>query len=90
MFFKSPVIPALGFWVWESINHFLPSFLKSFSIIHYVRGLAPFQPNAQLFELSSEPPTAAVSMVVLTGLGIVGVTVAAVRARRMQISYGSD
>ena len=39
--FRNPMIPAAVVFVWENLNPFLPSLLKKFSIIFYLKSLCP-------------------------------------------------
>ena len=39
--FRNPMIPAAVVFVWENLNPFLPSVLKKFSVIFYLKSLCP-------------------------------------------------
>ena len=96
--FKNPIIPATGVMLWEGINLFLPGVLKKISVIYYLQALCPtvaapesdINPLLRLLISSAEPPAA---WLALTGLAIVTLAVLAVaglRARRLEINYGTE
>src|SRR5215469_5589627 len=43
LFIRNPMIPAAVVMVWENLNPFLPSLLKKFSVIFYLKSLSPVQ-----------------------------------------------
>lgn len=90
MFFKSPVLPALGLWLWEAINQLLPSFLKHLSVIHYVKAFFPVHLTEGLFALGSEPPAAWVALLTIPAFAVACVAVAIVRVRTIEVTYGVD
>jgi ABC-type transport system involved in multi-copper enzyme maturation permease subunit len=93
LFVRNPMIPAAVVWVWENLNPFLPSFLKKFSVIFYLKGLAPVSLPAgtptpiSFLMVDAEPVPAryAVPGLLLVALAIL--VYAAISARRAQISY---
>jgi ABC-type transport system involved in multi-copper enzyme maturation permease subunit len=89
-FFRSPALPALGLFGWEFIHFLLPPVLKQLSIIHYLQALCPVPVSEGPFALLSDAPAPWVSICGLLVLSVVLVTVAALRIRRMEISYIDD
>src|SRR5207302_8067351 len=41
MLFRNPILPAAAILIWEGINPFLPTVLKQFSVIYYLKSLCP-------------------------------------------------
>ena len=89
--FRNPMIPAAVVMVWENLNPFLPSVLKKFSIIFYLKSLCPVDippgGSAAFLAVLTEPTPA---WLAIPGLLIVSGLVlawAAVRARQLEVSY---
>ena len=98
LLFRNPIIPATAVMLWESINLFLPAALKKISVIFYLQALCPSvaAPENDLPALlrmlisSAEPPAA---WLAISGLMIVVaalLAIAAWRARRLEINYGTE
>ncbi len=90
--YRNPMIPAAVVFIWESLNPFLPSLLKKFSVIFYLRSLCPIGdapadgPLAFLASLAEPTP----AWLAIPGLLIVSALVlayAAAKARKLEISY---
>ncbi|HEV7506390.1 MAG TPA: ABC transporter permease [Thermoanaerobaculia bacterium] len=86
-FFKSPAIPALGMFAWESIHFLLPPLLKQFSVIHYLQSLCPVPISEGPLAVLSDAPSPWVSVIGLLVLAMVLVAVSGWRIRGMEISY---
>lgn len=86
-FFKSPALPALAVFGWETIHFLLPPLLKKASVIHYLQSLCPVPVSEGPLALLADapPPWIAVSGLLL--LAAVLVAVSAWRIRGMEISY---
>jgi ABC-type transport system involved in multi-copper enzyme maturation permease subunit len=89
-FFRSPAIPALGIFAWEFIHFLLPPVLKQLSVIHYLQALCPVPISEGPFSLLSDAPSRATSICGLLALAAVLLGVAALRIRRMEVSYLDD
>lgn len=92
--FRNPIIPAISVLLWESLIVFFPALLKKISVIFYLESLCPvrvpFEGPGQLFAISSAPSPVWVALPGLLLLTFAVVALAAVRIRRMEISYGSE
>lgn len=89
-FFRSPAIPALGLFGWESIHFLLPPVLKQISVIHYLQALCPVPISAGPFALLSDAPSRAASVAGLLVLAAAMLAIAAVRVRTVEVSYLDD
>jgi ABC-type transport system involved in multi-copper enzyme maturation permease subunit len=98
LLFRNPLIPAAAVLLWESSSLFLPAALKKISVIFYLQSLCPVvaPPNADtspimsLLISSAEPPPAWLAVVGLVGLTVVVLFIAGMRARKLEINYGTD
>jgi len=92
--YKNPVIPAVILLFWESVNIFLPTWLKKVSILYYLRSLAPVDPGfygpGALFGGVADPASAPVAILSLLAITIGLLTLAAKDLRTAEISYSSD
>jgi ABC-type transport system involved in multi-copper enzyme maturation permease subunit len=86
-FFKSPAVPALGMFAWESIHFLLPPLLKQFSVIHYLQSLCPVPISEGPLAVLSDAPSPWVSVIGLLLLAVALVAVSGWRIRAMEISY---
>ncbi len=89
--FRNPLIPAAVVFVWENLNPFLPSLLKKFSIIFYLKSLCPAgdAPDGPLaFLVTTTDPTPA--WLAIPGLLVVSALVlsyAAAQSRKLEVTY---
>jgi hypothetical protein len=98
LLFKNPIIPAAMVLVWEGINMFLPAALKKVSVIFYLQSLSPVValPDANMPALlkllitAAEPVPAVWAVLGLLIVTIVVLTVAARKARTLEINYSTD
>ena len=88
--FKNPVIPAVVILVWEWCIFLLPPALKKISIAYYLQSLCPMQFNTGPVQILAEPspPLIAIPGIVLVSALLL--VLAALRTRRMEISYGME
>jgi ABC-type transport system involved in multi-copper enzyme maturation permease subunit len=89
--FRNPMIPAAVVMVWENLNPFLPSLLKKFSVIFYLKSLChvdiPIDGPLAVIAVVAEPTPA---WLAIPGLLVVSALVlgyAAMQARKMEVSY---
>lgn len=87
---KNPVVAALLLWAWESINFFLPSWLKKLSVFFYLWSLFPIQLAEGPFAILAEPTPAWIAVPGLLLFTFAVLAFTGWRARRMEITYGSD
>jgi ABC-type transport system involved in multi-copper enzyme maturation permease subunit len=96
--FRNPLIPAAGLLIWEALNGFLPALLKKISIIYWLQSICPIpmpapqgkQDIAALLIIDIDPAPAQLAIVNLLLIASFVVVWAALRARRIEISYGAD
>ena len=98
MLFRNPIIPTAAILIWEGINPFLPSLLKQFSVIYYLKALCPVNipvpPGmpALLAMLISNPDPVS-PPIALAGLLIVAAVAlyaSSLQVRRMEINYTTE
>jgi ABC-type transport system involved in cytochrome c biogenesis permease component len=98
--FRNPLIPAAGLLIWEGINGFLPALLKKISVIYWLQSICPIPmpaPNANhrenifallIVDIDPAPAhMAVINLLLISGFVIVW---AALRARKLEIAYGTD
>jgi ABC-type transport system involved in multi-copper enzyme maturation permease subunit len=93
--YKNPVIPAVTLLFWESLNLFLPAWLRKVSILYYLRSMNPVDiPNLKgpgaLLGAVVEPVSGWVAVPCLLAITAVLLVLAARQLRRTEISYSSD
>ena len=98
--FRNPLVPAAALLVWESINGFLPALLKKISIIYWLQSICPIALPAQvqtrgnnilqllIIDIDPAPtPLAIANLLLIASFVIVW---AALRARKLEIAYGTE
>jgi len=97
--FRNPLIPAAVILVWEGINGILPALLKKISVIYWLKSICPISIpaprnngngilNLLVFDIDPAPPNVAMlNLLLLAGFVVVW---AAIRARRIEITYGTE
>jgi hypothetical protein len=92
--FNNPMIPAAMVLVWEGLNPFLPSLLKKFSVIFYLKSLLPVEAAVRgplaILVVNTEPLPAWISIVGLLAVSVLAIVIACAKARRMEINYSSE
>lgn len=92
--YKNPIIPAVILLFWESVNLFLPSWLKKVSILYYLRSLNPVDPGffgpGALIGSVAEPASVPVALLGLFAITAGLLALAAKDLRRSEVSYSSD
>jgi ABC-type transport system involved in multi-copper enzyme maturation permease subunit len=90
--FRNPMIPAAAVFIWENLNPFLPSLLKKFSVIFYLKSLCPVGdipadgPLAFLATMT-EPTPAWLAIPGLLFVSALVLAYAAAKARKLEVSY---
>lgn len=96
--FRNPLIPAAGLLIWESINGFLPALLKKISIIYWLQSICPIPMPApkgttgiaSLLVIDIDPAPTHLAVINLLLIAAFVVVWAAIRAQKLEISYGAD
>jgi ABC-type transport system involved in multi-copper enzyme maturation permease subunit len=98
MFFKNPILPTAGILIWEAANPFLPSILKQFSVIYYLKALCPVDipmppdtpPILALLISNSDPISPVVAILGLLTVSLFAVYISTLQVRRMEINYTTE
>ena len=94
MVFQNPMIPAAIVWVWEAANPLLPPALKKISVIFYLKSLCPVAVPAKgvmaFLTLATEPTPPALAIPGVLAVALALLVFAALRSRRMEISYVAE
>jgi ABC-type transport system involved in multi-copper enzyme maturation permease subunit len=98
MLFRNPIIPAAVILIWEGINPFLPTLLKQFSVIYYLKSLCPVDipsapgtpPVLALLISNSDPVAAPVAVLGILGVALIALYVSSIQVRRMEINYTTE
>jgi ABC-type Na+ efflux pump permease subunit len=92
LWLKNPMIGVAIVLVWENLNPFLPSLLKKFSVIFYLKGLCPvdvpMSGSLSLIEVLTNPTPAWIAIPGLLILTVAVLAIACFSVRRMEVSYG--
>lgn len=90
LFFKNPVLPAIGLFILELANPFLHPLIKKVSIIHYLISLLPHHVSVGAFEILAPNTSPYLSVPSLLIVIAATVWLASWRLRQMEISYSDD
>ena len=90
LFFKNPVVPALGLFLWELINPFLPGLLKKASVIHYLVSQLPVPVSSSPLQVLATRTSPWLSVPGLLLVTAAAVYLAGLRLRRMEIQYSEE
>jgi hypothetical protein len=97
--FRNPLIPAAVILVWEGLNGILPAILKKISVIYWLKSVCPISIpaprnngnnifNLLIFDIDPAPAAVAIANILLLAAFVV--VWSAMRARRIEISYGTE
>lgn len=90
-FLRNPIFPAIAYFFFEVSNHFLPESIRLASVAHYLRAFDPFpRAEGRFFAVDVAAPPIWFALLVLLGAAAILVSVAAWRARRMELPYSGD
>jgi hypothetical protein len=95
IFLRNPLIPAVTILMWESISGVLPSLLRKFSVIYWLKSMAPVEvpiergvpPPIALLALNVEPAPAIVAVLGLLAVASALLYLSARKVRTLQINY---
>jgi hypothetical protein len=98
LLFKNPIIPAAFVLIWEAANPVLPSLLKKFSVIYYLKSLCPvnipLDPGMPallaLLVSNAEPVSAYLAVFGLLALSAVVLFASMKQVRHLEINYTTD
>jgi hypothetical protein len=97
--YKNPLVPAAAILLWEAANGVLPAMLKKLSIIYWLKSVCPVSIPApkdnnggvwNLLVFDIDPAPAAVAIVNLLLLAAFVTIWAGIRARKLEIGYGTE
>jgi len=92
--FRNPIIPAVVFLTWESVNAFLPSWLKRVGVLHYLQSLTPVLVQEKgagaLLGTTEEPEAVVVAIVAPILISVAMLALSVWQLRRTEISYSTD
>jgi ABC-type transport system involved in multi-copper enzyme maturation permease subunit len=98
MLFRNPIIPTVVILLWEGANPFLPTLLKQFSVIYYLKALCPVNiptplgtpPLLALLISDPDPISPSVAIVGLLIVSMIALYVSSLQVRRMEINYTTE
>ncbi|PIE02779.1 MAG: hypothetical protein CSA81_05535 [Acidobacteria bacterium] len=90
LLFRNAIIPAMLLYLWEWINFLLPSLLKKASVIYYLKALAPIPVSEGPLAMAADPIPAWLAVFGLVAFSLVMILLAALKIRRMELSYGQE
>jgi ABC-type transport system involved in multi-copper enzyme maturation permease subunit len=95
---QNPIVPAAAVLFWEAINPILPTLLKKFSVIYYLKSLCPIPIAGDsdmpvvfaLLVTNPKPISAVIAAASLLTLSLLSISIAAWASRRLEINYQAD
>ena len=98
MLFRNPILPAAAILIWEGINPFLPTVLRQFSVIYYLKSLCPVDiptppgtpPVMALLISNSDPVAAPIAILGILVVALIALYVSSIQIRRMEINYTTE
>lgn len=92
--FRNPILPAILFLGWESLNVLMPRYLRRTSVLHYLQSLNPVQVEASgpgaMFGTTAEPEKAIVAILGILAFTAVMIFLSIRQLKRTEISYSTD
>ncbi len=90
LFFKNPVLPPVGLFLWELASPFLPGLLKQLTVIQYLISLLPYPTGNNTFEILASKTSPILAIPGLLVLTAAAVWLAGWRLGRLEIHYSED
>jgi ABC-type transport system involved in multi-copper enzyme maturation permease subunit len=91
---RNPIVPSVSFLLWETINMFLPAWLRPLSVLHYLQSMTPVQGDLRgpglLLGQTADPVPGWLAVICLLGITVGMLYLSAYQLRRSEISYSSD
>lgn len=91
---RNPIVPSVTLLLWESINLFLPSWLRKVSVLHYLQSMAPVHGDLRgpgiLLGQTADPVPTWIAVLALTGITAAMLLLAVYQLKRTEISYSAD
>jgi ABC-type transport system involved in multi-copper enzyme maturation permease subunit len=91
---RNPIIPSVTFLLWESLNVFLPAWLRRFSVLHYLQSMTPVHGDLRgpglLFGQTVDPVPAWLAVLCLAGITAGMLYLSVRQLQRTEISYSTD
>jgi hypothetical protein len=89
-FVKSPALPAVALFGWESINFLLPPLLKRFSVIYWLQDLCPVPVSHGPLAVIADPPSPWLAIPGVLLLSAALLALSAWKVRRMEVKYEDE
>lgn len=91
---RNPIIPSVTFLLWETLNVFLPAWLRRFSVLHYLQSMAPVHGDLKgpglLLGQTADPVPAWIAVLCLVGVTAGMLFLSVQQLKRTEISYSTD
>ena len=91
---RNPIVPSVSFLLWETINMFLPAWLRPLSVLHYLQSMTPVKGDLRgpglLLGQTADPVPGWLAVICLLGITVGMLYLSAYQLRRSEISYSSD
>jgi hypothetical protein len=91
---RNPIVPSVTFLLWESLNVFLPSWLRKISVLHYLQSMTPVQGDLRgpglLLGRTTDPVAGWVAVLAVLAITTGALWLAVYELKRTEISYSSD
>ncbi|MEJ7607347.1 MAG: ABC transporter permease, partial [Bryobacteraceae bacterium] len=92
--YKNPILPSVLLLFWESVNIFLPTWMRKISVLYYLRSMTPVDPElygpGALLGGVAEPVATWVAVLSLFAITAVLLFAAVRELKRTEISYSTD
>lgn len=91
---RNPIIPSVAFLIWESFHMFLPSWLRIFSVLHFLQSMTPVQADLRgpglLLGQTADPVPVWLAILCLLAITVGMLTLSVRQLKRTEISYSTD
>jgi energy-coupling factor transporter transmembrane protein EcfT len=91
---RNPIVPSVTLLVWESLNAFLPAWLRKFSVLHYLQSMNPVAGDLRgagaIFGTTADPVPAWLAVLCLFAISAGMLALSVRQLKRTEISYSAD